>query len=398
MPDLIRSVRHLNRRSFLRGAAAMLPAATLLPAAFAADPDPLGESLFPGFLALQTNPDNLEFPFALTDSFLTPNDRFYVRTHFHVPEIKAADWSLRVEGHVEQPFEIGYDELRELETTTLTALLECAGNGRVYLPGRPAGLRWHQGGVGNAEWTGVPLSHLLDRAGVKSGAVEVILEGEDQGKVSDNGPGGEIPFARSVPLDKANQPEVLLAWQMNGEDLPAAHGYPVRAIVGGWYGMASIKWLKRIVVTDQPFDGYFQTMAYTVWQRNPAGLHTLSPVTDIAVKSQIARPTSNEVLKAGEEYRLRGAAWSGDAEIKTVEISTDGGQSWQPAELTGDSVPYAWRMFEYRWPVPDSAGQHIVMSRATDTKGRVQPMERNPALRDNMISHVQAITVHARNL
>lgn len=399
MPDAVQSVGQLSRRSFLGGAAALLPAATLWPAAgFAADPGPAGESPYPGFLKLQTNPDNLEFPFALTDSFLTPNERFYVRSHFNVPELDAADWSLSVEGHVERPFEIGYDELRKLEPTMLTALLECAGNGRVYLPGAQAGLRWHQGGVGNAEWTGVPLSKLLERAGVKAGAVDVILEGHDQGKVSSNGPASEIPFARSIPLDKARQPEVLLAWQMNGEELSPAHGYPVRAVVGGWYGMASIKWLKRIVVTDRPFDGYFQTMSYTIWQPNPAGLMTLVPVAGIPVKSQLARPTLDEVIKAGAEYRIRGAAWCGDAELQSVEISTDGGESWQTAELTGESSRYAWRLFEYRWQVPKAAGRHTVMSRATDSQGRVQPMERNADLRDAMIHHIQPVTVQVRNL
>ena len=150
--------------------------------------DPSAEAYYPGLITRQSNPENLEFPFASLNSFHTPTEQFYVRTHFSVPALKAAEWSLRVEGHVEKPFEIGFDELRTFEPATSTALLECAGNGRIFLQPQQAGLRWEQGGVGNAEWTGVSLSRLLERAGVKSGALEVILEGHDQGKVGAPGP------------------------------------------------------------------------------------------------------------------------------------------------------------------------------------------------------------------
>ena len=387
----------IDRRKFLQALAWTAPAfSAIATGRFGHAADPPGEAYYPGLITRQSSPENLEFPFASLNSVLTPTDRFYVRSHFNVPALKAADWSLRVEGHIQRPFEIGLDELRTLESRSTTALLECAGNGRIFLQPQQAGLRWEQGGVGNAEWTGAPLAQLLERAGVKSGAVEVILEGHDAGKVGAPGPAGDIPFARSIPLDKALHAETLLAWQMNGEDLTPAHGYPVRAVIPGWYGMASVKWLKRIIVTDRRFDGYFQTFSYTIWQRNSDGLATLVPVTELAVKSQIARPMSHEVVAAGSEYRIHGAAWTGESQIAQVDVSTDGGQSWYPAELDGESAPYGWRLFHDRWQVPKAPGDYVLMSRATDERGRVQPLQRDEDLRDAMISHVQRIAVRVK--
>src|SRR5262249_7260105 len=198
-----------------------------------------------------------------------------------------------------------YDELRKMASHTQPALLECSGNSRVFLKPPQAGIRWEQGAVGTAEWTGVPLAELLRRAGVKDGAVEVILEGADKGEFREPNPRtpGVIPYARSLSLQNARRPEVLLAYQMNGKDLPPNHGFPVRAVVPGWYGMASVKWLTRIVVTDRPFQGYFQTFQYTVWERRD-GQPTLVPVTEMQVKAHIARPALNEVVAAGSKNRL----------------------------------------------------------------------------------------------
>lgn len=357
----------MQRRAFLRGAAASVPFVYAASTGRArAQPPEVTEPNspgFPGVISRQKHPLNVEFPFPTLNSFLTPNEQFYIRTHFHVPDLKASQWTLKVEGHVERPFEIGYDELQKLPARTLTSLLECSGNSRVFLQPPQLSIRWEQGGVGNAEWSGVPLSAILDRAGVKDGAVEVILEGHDKGKFDPphaETP-GEINYARSLPLEKARRNEVLLAYGMNGEDLPPAHGYPVRAVVAGWYGMASVKWLRRIIVTDRPFYGYFQTFAYSVWERRHGGLPTLVPVTEIGVKSQIARPTLHEVVSAGATYRIFGAAWSGHPEIAKVEISTDGGQTWSQARLDQRSVPFAWRFFEHAWRVPDRPGTYTLM-------------------------------------
>lgn len=392
----------LPRRAFLQQAALAAPLASAL--AFEADAaadeprEPRGERPFPGVIVRQHEPPNLEFPFDTLNGFITSNEQFYVRTHFPVPEVAAKDWTLKVEGHVEKPFEIGYAELTTLKAETIAALLECAGNGRIYLKAPQIGLRWAQGGVSNAEWTGVRLWTLLDRAGVKPGAVDVILEGHDHGTYQEPNPRtpGEVQYARSVPIDKARRPEVLLAWQMNGQPLPPLHGFPVRAIVAGWYGMASVKWLKRIVVTDRPYQGFFQTFMYTIWERRKDGLPALVPVTEIAVKSQIARPTQYEVVSAASSYRIFGAAWSGESPIAKVEISTDGGKSWEQARLDKRSAPFAWRLFEYEWRVPSRRGRHVLMSRATDDSGQTQPLERDNDRRDAMITHVQRIEVDVR--
>lgn len=225
--------------------------------------------------------------------------------------------------------------------------------------------------------------------------MEVILEGHDSGRFDEPNPKspGEIHYARSLPLDKARQPEVLLAYQMNGEDLPPEHGFPVRAIVAGWYGMASVKWLRRILVSDQPFHGMFQTFMYTIWKRRPDGLPTLTPVTEIGVKSQIARPMLREVVAAGSTYRVFGAAWAGAAEVQKVEISTDGGRSWSPARLDDKSVPFAWRFFEFDWRITSQPGRATLMARATDSHGAVQPTERDEDRRDAVINHVQPLEV-----
>jgi DMSO/TMAO reductase YedYZ molybdopterin-dependent catalytic subunit len=389
----------LTRRSLLKTAAVAVPSLAGLRVSqlTSADETAAQEALYPGLITRQRNPDNLEFPFATLKDWKTPSSQFFVRSHFNVPQLKADDWSLRVEGHVAQPFDINLKELQQLPAQTHTALLECAGNGRLYLQPLQAGLRWDQGGVSNADWTGVPLAALLERARVKPGAVEVILEGHDRGRIGPPNPpsAGEIPFARSMPLAKATDPHTLLAWQMNGEELTPAHGYPVRAIVPGWYGMASIKWLKRIVVTDRPFDGYYQTFNYTIWTRPEHGLATLSPVTEIDVKSQIARPVAYEQIAAGKPYRVFGAAWAGEPEITRVEISTDGGKVWSAATLDEQSQPYAWRFFHFDWTSPPR-GEQTLMCRATDSRGRVQALQRDDDRRDAMITHVQPVPVSVR--
>lgn len=370
----------IDRRTLLGGLAA---GAILAPGFSAAADEPKAKaSAFPGLITRQKDPDNLEFPFASLNSFITPNEQFFVRTHFEAPEIAAKDWKLKIEGAVEKPAEIGYDELRQMPSHKLPALLECSGNGRVFLKPPQVGVRWEFGAVSTAEWTGVRLADVLERAGVKQGAVGVILEGADKGEYRSPLPPtpGAIHFARSLPLAKARKPEVLLAYQMNGKDLPPAHGFPVRAVVPGWYGMASIKWLTRIIVTETPFRGYFQTFSYTVWQRRH-GEPTLVPVTEAQVKAQIARPMPGEAVSANSTYRVFGAAWAGETDVVKVEFSADGGKTWQETKLTGEKVPFAWRFWEFEWKTP-GLGKRTLMARATDARGQSQPMKRDPDRRD----------------
>jgi DMSO/TMAO reductase YedYZ molybdopterin-dependent catalytic subunit len=348
---------------------------------------------FTGLITREREPINLEFPFAALDGLITPDNLFYVRNHFPVPRINVAEWRLTISGAVEQHVELSYDELRKLPPRTVMATLECAGNSRVYLVPKVRGTAWGQGAVSNAEWTGVPLSLLLENAGIKSSAVDVVLEGADRGEVKDDpiSP-GPIHFARSLPLAKAMQDEVLIAYKMNGNDLSPEHGYPVRAVVPGWYGMASVKWLTRIIVTDHEFQGYWQTLEYVSWRREN-DLPVLEPLGEAQVKSQISRPTAYESVRAGTPHLVRGAAWSGESTVARVELSCDGGQSWHEVELTDDAIPFAWRRWEYLWSVPQTRGRLSLMVRATDEKGNVQPDHRDPDRRNYTINHVVPVEI-----
>ena len=347
-----------------------------------------------GKIVRSEDPLNLEVPFATLDSFITPTKSFYVRSHFPIPKIDRNKWRLRVEGEVERPFEINYGQLIKLESEKIPVTLECAGNNRNFLEPKVKGVQWGLGAVGNAEWTGVPLSILLDRAGVKSTAREIILEGADRGKPEDpKSPPGEMNFARSIPIKKAS--DVLLAYKMNDVDLPAENGFPVRAIVPGWYAVASIKWLQRIIVNDKIFNGYYQTLDYSFWKRRGDNAE-LVPLSEMQVKAEIARPSEGETIPANSNARVRGTAWTGDGEIKKVEISSDDGATWNEAKLLGESKPNAWRLWEFSWRTPDRPGKATLIARATDSKGRTQPMERDPDRGTYMINHLLPITVEVR--
>jgi DMSO/TMAO reductase YedYZ molybdopterin-dependent catalytic subunit len=340
----------------------------------------------------EQDPLNLEMPFSTLSGFTTPNESFYVRCHFPIPEIAASDWRLSVEGEVDAPFELDYAELLAMESRTIAATLECAGNNRLFLEPKVKGVQWGLGAVGNAEWTGVPLSALLARTQPRSDAIEVILEGADEGEVEKTPrPSGKISFSRSLPLDKACH-DVLLAYEMNGEKLTPAHGFPLRAIVPGWYAMASVKWLRRLIVTSQPFNGYYQSLDYSYWDRSGA-LPTLAPLREQQIKAEIARPEIGGSVPANSTVKVHGAAWSSDADITKVEISLDSGATWQDAQLLDSSVQNAWRLWEYDWCTPATPGKQTLLARATDSRGRVQPLERDPDRGTYMINHVVPIEV-----
>jgi DMSO/TMAO reductase YedYZ molybdopterin-dependent catalytic subunit len=383
----------LPRRRFLGQAAA---APLILAGAGVRADDKTDTEDATGMVIRQHQPDNLEYPFTATNAFITPNERFFVRSHFEVPKINADAWQLKIEGTVQKPLVLSLRDLNALPQREVTATLECAGNGRVFLVPRAKGLLWEGGAVGNAVWSGVPLADLLKQAGVAAQAVDVVLEGADKGAVNDDPKTpGVIQFARSIPLSRAQKPDVLLATKMNGQPLPVSHGFPVRAVVPGWYGVASIKWLQRIVVLDRPFDGYHQTMDYAIFQRKH-GLPMLTPVTQLQVKAQIARPGRFETLPAGHEYRVHGAAWTGEGTISRVEISSDGGKNWSEVELLGEGKPATWRLWQYRWHTPAAERTVKLMVRATDDRGNTQPMDRDNDRRTYMINHVIPLEVEVR--
>jgi DMSO/TMAO reductase YedYZ molybdopterin-dependent catalytic subunit len=353
------------------------------------------QRLIEGKIVRGEDPLNLETPFETLDDFITPTKSFYVRTHFLIPAIDRDAWWLHVEGEVEKPFAINYEELLKLKARTMPVTLECAGNNRNFLEPKVKGVQWGLGAVGTAEWTGVPLSILLERAGVKTSACEVILEGADQGMLEDaKSPSGILKFARSIPLAKARS-DVLLAYKMNGIDLPPEHGFPLRAIIPGWYAMASIKWLRRIIVTDRPFSGYYQTLDYAFWKRR-GDIAELAPLTEMQIKAEIAKPVRGEIVPADSKVRVHGAAWTCNGEISKVELSTDGGATWKEAKLLGESKPNAWRLWEYDWQTPAAAGKQTLIARATDSLGRTQPVERDPDRGTYMINHLLPIAVEVR--
>src|SRR5262245_38233185 len=268
-------------------------------------------------------PENSETPIEEVRSWVTPNRLFFVRNHFDVPTISLENWRLQVGGVVKQPVELTWDDLTSLPERSVFVTLECAGNGRSFLQKKFHGVQWGAGAVGHAEWTGAPLRLVLEQAGIKPEAVEVVAIGADRGVESDHP--DPMNFARSIPVDKALDPDTILAYRMNGELLEPEHGFPVRLIVPGWYGVASVKWLDRLDVVNRHFQGYFQTTKYTVERSSGRGVESVM-VGPMAVKSEIIRPREGEMLGLGTN-RLFGVAWGGPDAVAKVEISVNGGKT-----------------------------------------------------------------------
>jgi DMSO/TMAO reductase YedYZ molybdopterin-dependent catalytic subunit len=310
-------------------------------------------------------PNSRAFNFAALKDWITANEDFFVRSHFGIPKIDRSPWVLKITGAVERERGFTMDELLKLPTQEQVVTLECAGN----LVG------W--GGVSNARWVGVRLGDLLKAAGVSPGTKEVVLIGADGGPEREAGGITVDAFARSIPVDKAMDANTLIAYRMNGEPLPALHGGPLRAIVPGWYGMDSVKWINQIVVAREPFAGFYQTRRYYE-ARNILGRQVRGPLGAMRLKSQIARPISGFVLPVAATT-ISGAAWCGDAEIARVEVSLNGGRSWNEARLGVDRAPFAWRLWSYDWK-PQTAGSYEISARAYDTRGRAQPLVRDPVI------------------
>jgi DMSO/TMAO reductase YedYZ molybdopterin-dependent catalytic subunit len=346
-----------------------------------------------GLVVRQQEPKNLEGPFGRPDSFLTPRELFYIRNHFPTPRLDTASYRLEIEGAVRNPLVLGYDEVSRMRAETRVATLECAGNSRVFLVPQVEGAQWGLGAVGNAEWTGVPLADLLDRAGVAEDACEIVLEGADRGTPKEPPvPPRPISYARSLQRDKAMGREVLIAYRMNGRDLTPDHGYPVRAIVPGHFGMASVKWLTRIRAVRQPFQGYWQTSDYAYWDE-VEGHPIRRPLGEIEVKAQIARPGVYETLAPDSLVTIAGAAWSGEALVTEVTVSTDGGATWAQAEFIDPPLPHAWRRWKLDWRTPRKPGRYTLLAGARDARGRTQPDQHDPNHGTYVINHPLPIDV-----
>lgn len=310
----------------------------------------------PAPLVHEEQPENLEFPLTGLNGWLTPADRLFRRNHFAYPTLDR-DWRLQVGSR-----SLTLADLQAMPRTSLWSTLECAGNKRAFFERSFKGDPWRDGAIGNAEWGGVPLVDLLRLAGPTEGAVEVWFAGADSGRHRETGQ--QVHFARSLPLAEALRPDILVACTLNGEPLPRKHGGPVRLIVPGWYAMASVKWLTRIDLLREPFTGPFQTDDYLY---QPQGV----PVTVQKVNSTITHPGDGARLLSGP-VTIRGAAWGGLAPIRQVQISLDGGDSWQEAELVGPAQPHAWRLWQFVTP-PLRQGRYRVIARAVDSTGATQP-------------------------
>jgi DMSO/TMAO reductase YedYZ molybdopterin-dependent catalytic subunit len=346
-----------------------------------------------GLTIRQKEPKNLEAPFDRLDSYLTPKELFYIRCHFPTPNLDRASYQLRIDGAVKHPFALGYEELRSMRSETRVATLECAGNGRVFLVPQVPGAQWELGAVSNAEWTGVPLRELLDRAGMAEDACEIVLEGADSGTPAEPPlPPQPISYAWSLLRAKAIQPEVLIAYQMNGRDLSPDHGYPVRAIVPGHYGMASVKWLTRIHAVREPFHGYWQTSDYAYWA-SMDGKPVRRALGEMKLKSEIARPRVHETLAPNRVYTVYGAAWSGESDVAEIAVSTDGGRTWAEAEFLDPVRRHGWRRWKFDWLTPKEPGQYTLLSRAKDASGLVQPDKHDRNYGSYVINHSLPIEV-----
>ena len=315
---------------------------------------------------------DLETPIEYFNTWLTPIPHFFVRNHMHEPsEINAEDWRLSIGGEVENPLTLTLRELSNLEQRSVVNTLECAGNGRSLHRPQVPGIQWGKGAVGTARFSGPRLRDLLQRSIVKPSGKHIMFRGLDEV------PGKVPPFIRSIPIEKALDADTLVATHMNDAPLTKHHGFPARALVPGWIGAASCKWLTEIKVLDSEFVGNFMSPGYRfpnepVKPGDTVKTEDMHSLTRLNVKSVISGPPDGASVKVGR-VEVHGVAWAGEDDVVRVDISTDGGTAWKPATLGRDQTRYAWRRWSYEWKA--KVGDHTILSRATDSKGRTQPTE-----------------------
>jgi sulfite oxidase len=324
-------------------------------------------------IARVTRPYDAETPVRELASFLTPAHRFFVRSHFGPPppEAVAEDrWTLRVGGLVNRPREFRLAELRRLEPVSISAVLQCSGNGRAFYRPKTPGVQWERGAVGHAEWTGVRLRDVLQSCGRREDGKHVQFMGADRPVVD------KVPsFVRSIPMEKALHPDTILAYDMNGRPLPLLHGAPLRVITPGWMAESCIKWLTEITVQAEEAAGYYMQTAYRMPVTPVKPGETASgpsvPVEAMVVKSLITAPAEGATLALGPAT-IQGVAWGGTSPVLKVEVSLDEGRTWRSARLLGRELPYAWRPWQLLWKVT-SPGRYEILCRATDAQGDTQP-------------------------
>ena len=355
------------------------PAGTLI-----ATPD-----ITPEELALAVR--NHSMPLEALRHAITPIGLHYLLIHFDIPAVDAASYQLTVRGHVRKHLRLSLGAIRSRPATTLAVTLECAGNGRARLSPRPMSQPWLSEAVGTAEWTGTSLKAMLEEAGIREGGRDIVFTGLDRGVQG----GVDQFYERSLSVADATRDEVLLAYAINGEPLPPQHGFPLRLVVPGWYGMTSVKWLRSITVLDHPFEGYQQANAYhyrtvdgdageAVTRMLPRALMVPPGVPDFMSRTRFLEP-STQVIE--------GRAWSGRAPIAAVDFSPDGGGSWSPAKLQPALSPYSWHRWTIRWDAT-RPGAYELCARASDTAGNVQPVDQSwnfEGVQNNAMQRVRVV-------
>ena len=360
----------LTRRGFLIATGAIAAAAALhaeraaaqAPATPPPAPVPGKEKL----IVRTPRPLNLETPLRELGAYHTPEELFFVRNNYDTAPIDPARWTLKIEGEVDNPLVLRLDDLRKLPMVTQDVTIECAGNGRSFHRPRASGIQWEYGAIGSQSWRGVRLADVLEMARLRPTGRHVAFDG------ADTPPTPQAPdFIRSVPRWKAMEAHTMIALEMGGKPVPHLHGGPARVLVPAFVGSASVKWVERIMVLPDEFNGFYMKSNYTAPRAdNDKEVYSLQ---SLEVKSVITSPAEGEKLAAGR-VAVRGLAWTGEAELTGLDVSADGGQSWQPAKFTGTWHRYTWRTWELDWDA--RPGTHTLMARATDSLGRVQPTSR----------------------
>jgi sulfite oxidase len=362
-----------SRRDFLKGASGVAVAASVGTSllSWATAEETLAIPGKEGLIVRSSRFLDLETPVEYFDLWLTPANHFFVRNHMHEPStLDPSEWKLSVGGHVQEPHTFGLAELSKLEVHSVVNTLECAGNGRGFQNPKVPGVQWEKGAVSTGRFSGPRLRDVLERAGVNPAGKHVAFRGLDEV------PSKVPPFIRSIPIGKAMDSDTLIATHLNGAPLPKHNGFPARALVPGWIGAASCKWLAEITVLDKEFEGNFMSPGYRMPNQpiKPSDLvkpEDTHPVTALNVKSLISSPRDGSAPRS-RTLTIQGVAWAGEADVISVEVSVDGGASWRPAHLGNERAHYAWRLWSLKWKAPKS-GDYVISSRATDSQGRTQP-------------------------
>ncbi|MED1470949.1 sulfite oxidase [Bacillus salipaludis] len=316
------------------------------------------------------DPENQETPIQFIHEDFVTEKLFYRRNHFSYPNFVSSFYWFHVDGSVHYPRMFSLQEIQALPSKTVKTVLECAGNKRGFFKPKVFGEQWQKGAISQGIWKGVPLSTLFRYTGVMETAREVVFEGYDFGELADS---NQITyFSRSLPIEKALHPDTIIAYEYNGKPLPFKHGFPLRLIVPEWHAMASVKWIKKITVIDHEFKGPFQAVDYVYYPKKDSDEGKF-PVTTMKINSTIQQPLDRQILNTGF-HTISGIAWTGKGVVTKIEVSVDGGVTWNHANLVPQPERYAWVRWEYKWEVLEK-GEYSILSRAVDSEGQEQPKE-----------------------